>query len=343
MRLALRAARATLWHGRALRRWMAVVFELQSRGVIRDLPGEYLRAVRPYVHRPTGVGARVVQLIDHVDWMETAFERQAFEQLASGQPLVLAELPARRGYEYIRLQLRRTASQSPEGELLLTLTVLRAPEVQQKAKPMDLAALGFSRFRVAGAACLVIGGVRGQRHAALRLSPVEVNQALHGWNPAVLMVRVAQELARFWGLHLLGLDPRSHQLQGWTYRLNKRSRISAQRLCESYEALWRHFEAKPGPDGWVVLPLNSDEKLASVALSPEKRVRQIRRADYWIRTRNLLRANLRRLLKRPSIEARTSRVTEAMTLDGADDDQPFQSGEDLVPSHILETGPGSLV
>ena len=68
---------ATLTHRAALLRWMTVVFELKSRGVIEDLPGEYLRALRPYVHRGTGINERVVQLIDHVDWLETAFHSWA--------------------------------------------------------------------------------------------------------------------------------------------------------------------------------------------------------------------------------------------------------------------------
>ena len=93
-RLAWRALRATLWHGKALRRWMLVVFELHSREIVRDLPGEYLRAIRPSVRRDTGFGERVVQLIEHADWLETAFQPEAFAQLVSGEPLVLAELAA---------------------------------------------------------------------------------------------------------------------------------------------------------------------------------------------------------------------------------------------------------
>src|SRR6185369_15742818 len=88
LRLVWRALRATLTHGKSLRRWMAVVFELHSRGIVSDLPAEYLRAVRPYVHRGIGVEERVTQLIDHADWMETAFQAPAFEQLACGRPLV---------------------------------------------------------------------------------------------------------------------------------------------------------------------------------------------------------------------------------------------------------------
>ena len=43
--LGARALRAVLWHGKAMRRWMAMVFELRSRGIITDLPAEYLRAL----------------------------------------------------------------------------------------------------------------------------------------------------------------------------------------------------------------------------------------------------------------------------------------------------------
>jgi uncharacterized protein VirK/YbjX len=344
LRLAWRALRAALWHGKAMRRWMAVVVELHSRGIVREVAGEYLRAVRPYVHRGTTYGERVVQLIDHADWLETAFQPSAFGQLASGRPLVLAELAAPRGYDFMRLQLQQAPTQSPEGELLLTLSLQRSADVQHRPQPVDAGVLGFSRFRVDGVACLVIGGMRGQRHPVVRVSTMEVSQALQGWKPAVLMVRVAQELARHWSLHLIGLHPGAHRLHGWSYRWTRRNREAARRIVASYDALWEHFEAGKGPPGWVIVPLNSDEKLAATALSPEKRQRQTRRADYWIRTRNLLRLQFKQLLQRPGREARLSRVTESMDRDSmTDDDEDYPASQDMVPSRVLQTGPGSLL
>jgi uncharacterized protein VirK/YbjX len=344
-RLAWRALRATLSQGKALRRWMGVVYELHARSVVRDLQGEYLRAIRPYVHRGTGFDDRVVQLTDHYDWLETAFYPKAFEKIASGEPMVLAELAPPHGYDFMRLQLRQAPAQSPEGELLLTLSLQRSAELQHKPQPMDAGVLAFSRFRVDGIACLVIGGVRGQRHPVLRASPMEISQALQGWKPSVLMVRVAQELARFWGLRIVGLHPAAHRLHGWSYQWTERSRDAGQRVYASLEALWGHFEATKGPPGWVIVPLNSDEKLAATALSPEKRARQTRRADYWIRTRNLLRAQFKQMLHRPDRGDQLSRVTQAMERDSmaADDDLDFQESEDMVPSRVLQTGPGSLL
>lgn len=345
--LAARALLATMRDGKALQRWMNVVSELHARGVVSDLPGEYLRAVQPDVHRHTDISARVVHLVDHIDWMETAFKPQAFEQLARGEPLVLAELPPPRGYDSMYLQMRRNASSSPEGELLLTLTLRRSQEVQPSARPMNVAALAFSRFRMDDTACLVIGGVRGQRDPSARLSSVELTHALQGWKSPVLMVRVAQELARFWGLRVVGLNPASHRLQGWQYQRSKRHRENAARIYDSYDALWNHFDARPGPQGWMVLPTNSDEKLAATALSPEKRARQSRRADYWIRTRVLLRDQFRNHLVRQGYEAGLKRVTENMgprpvTSDAADWDAVEYDDDHLVPSRVLETGPGQL-
>jgi len=343
-RLAWRALVSSIARPKAMRRWMSVTYEMQSRGLVEDMQTEYLRAVRPYVHRGTDVTDRVVQLIDHVDWLESAFKPASLRLLASGQPVVLVELPAPRGCDYMRLQLQRAEPQSREGELLLTLTVQRAPEVQSVARPVDAAVLAFSRFRIDGVPCLVIGGVRGQRHPVLRLSAVEISQALAGWKPPVLMVRVAQELARYWGLSLVGLDPSSHQLQGWTYQLSKRYREASMRIYSSYDALWEHFKAKKGPPGWMIVPLDSDEKLEATALSPEKRDRQTRRADFWIRTRNLLRLQARELLLRPGLDARLGRATQSMAPDtvAGEAEFGFQNSEDLVPSRVLETGPASL-
>ena len=344
LQLAARAFRAAAWHGKAMRRWMAMVYELRSRGIIADLPNEYLRAVQPYVNSGTSIAGRVVQLIDHADWIETALKPAAYEQLTSGKPLVLATLPAPRGYEYMRLQLQRAPAQSPEGELMLTLVLQRSQEVQQRAAPMEAATLAFSRFRIEGQGCFVIGGVRGQRHPVLRLSPQELNQALSGWKPAVLMVRVAQELSRFWGLKLVGLDPAQHPMHGRPYRWSRKYREIAQQIDKSYGAIWNHFEATRGEHGWMVLPLESDDKLAATALSPEKRARQTRRADYWIRTRNLLRTEFAEQLHRLSPEVRLDGATVAhgpdtMQLAAAN---AFEDSE-AVPSRVLDTGPSSLL
>lgn len=193
----------------------------------------------------------------------------------------------------------------------------------------------------------MIGGVRGQRSAVGRMSPVEVAQALQGWEPSVLLVRVMQELARAWNLRLIGLNPSSHRLHGLSYRMNKRHRENAERIWGSYGALWNHFNAAPGPLGWVVLPMHSDEQLAATALSPEKRERQSRRADYWIRMRKLLRMQMRDVLLRGQKEEHQSRVTQQITdhaplqdewADLADDDE-----DDNAPSRVLDTGPGSLI
>ena len=359
LRLVSRTAYALLAHPTEMKRWMGVVYELHTRGMLDDLEGEYLRAVQPHVNRLTTIQERVSQLIDYMDWTELAFQPGPLAQLNSNQPLVLVELPPLPGYEHMRLQLTRAPVNSPEGELLLSLSVRRAPDVQHMTRALDVAVVAFSRFRVEGEASLVIGGMRGQRHPSLRLSPIEMAQALQGWKAPVLMVRVMQELARHWGLHLVGLDPRWHQLKGWPYRYSARNRETALRVKESYEALWRHFDARPGPPGWIVLPTSSDDSLAATALSPEKRARQIQRADYWLRTSSLLRREMRQALQRAGRDARVARVTQSMAseFEPEEQQQKFQARrerpiDDLMPgkvrtrpqsSRILETGPSSLI
>lgn len=349
-RLAWRAVQASLRDGKALRRWMAVVAELHSREIVRDVHGEYLRALRPPVNRHTTVSQRVVQLVDHMDWLESAFHPAAFAQIASGEPLVIADLTPPRGYQAMRLVLKQAPAQSPEGEMLLALTLRRSAELQHKPQPVDIAVLAFSRFRIDGTPCFAIGGVRGQRDLHQRVSAVEVAQALQGWKAPVFLVRVAQELARYWNLHLVGLDPAAHRLHHWSYRYSPRYRAAGQKIFASYRALWDHFEARNGPRGWVVLPLEADEKLAATDLSPEKRARQARRADFWIRTRNALRLELRKLLQHPMHEQRLERNTQALTPSGKtpldEFDGPRSIGADaddsFFTSRVLETGPGPI-
>lgn len=349
-RLAWRALRGTLREGNALQRWMAVVFELRSREVLHDLEGEYLRAVRPDVHRGTSFSERVMHLVDHMDWLETAFDPAAFAQIAVGEPVVLVELTPPRGYEFMRLQLQRAPVTSAEGEMFLAITLKRSADLQHKPQPIDAAVLAFSRFRIEGTACMVIGGVRGQRDPLQRVGAAEIGSALQGWKPSILLVRVAQELARYWNLRLVGLDPAAHRLHGWSYRLSARYRKAGEKIFASYRALWDHFEVTNGPEGWVILPANSDEKLAAVALSPERRARQIRRADFWLRTRGALRVRMRKVLRRSGPEPGLERITQQLTpsgnmpLDEFDSIDAADSGdlEQFVPSRVLQTGPGVL-
>jgi uncharacterized protein VirK/YbjX len=341
-RLVWRAIAAAALHRKAMRRWMAVASELRSREVIQDLAGEYLRAVRPSVHGGVDYDERVVQLVDHMNWLETAFHPAAFAQITSGEPLVLLEMAAPPGWDYMQLQLQQAPVQSPEGDLLLSLTLQRSADLQHNPQPIDAGVLAFSRFRLEGTACLVIGGVRGQRDPSQRVGAAEIDQALHGWKPSVLLVRVAQELARFWGLTLIGLDPAAHRLQHWSYRWNRRHRETGQRIFGSYRALWDHFNASNGPHGWVIVPLESDDKLAATALSPERRARQSRRADFWLRTRTPLRAELRKFLQRASAVSRIERSTQSMGPTTRDSDFLESGGEDVIPSRVLETGPGIL-
>jgi uncharacterized protein VirK/YbjX len=338
LRLAARMAWALLRYPSALRRWMAMVWELQARGLVTDLSAEFLRAVRPYVHRGQSVQDRVVQLTDHADWLEGALQPVALRQLAAGQPVMLAQLQAPRGYESMRLQLQRAPAHSPEGELLLTLALHREAQVHV-TQPVDVAAVAFSCFRVQGKRCLAIGGVRGQRHPVLRLSPQEITQALSGWKAPVLMLRVMQELAQYWDLHLIGLDPAWHPLHAWYYAASPRHREMAGRIASSHNMLWKHFDAQRGPGGWMVLPAHSDDRLAATALSPEKRARQIQRADYWIRTGNLLRTEFRGVLLRPDPRAELNRNTEAHTIQGMF--SGYDESRHGEPSSVLDSLPAS--
>ena len=101
----------------------------------------------------------------------------------------------------------------------------------------------------------------------------------------------------------------------------------------------------------MVLPLNSDDKLSAIALSPEKRARQTLRADYWIRTRNLLRTEFKEQLRRPPTEVPLNGATQSFGPDtvlahGARDDDvddTFAAEDKRRPSRVLDTGPASLL
>ena len=92
----------------------------------------------------------------------------------------------------------------------------------------------------------------------------------------------------------------------------------------------------------MTLPSQSDDNLASVAQSPEKRARQIRRADYWIRTANMLRTEFHMLLQRADPVERMGRMTEAHTMQGEFSGYTGNASE-FSASSVLDTGPGTLL
>jgi hypothetical protein len=95
----------------------------------------------------------------------------------------------------------------------------------------------------------------------------------------------------------------------------------------------------------MIIPLDSDEKLAATALSTEKRERQSRRADYWIRTRNSLRASFKQLLQRPHREPSLTRVTQSLERDSLVEQQDptdFLESDPALPQGVLHTAPGTL-
>jgi len=344
--LTLTMAAAVLRHRPLMRRWMAVLHELHARGLLADLPAEYLRAVLPYVHMGVSTADRIRHLIDHADWLEAALVPGAVRRLVSGESLPLASLTPPRGFESMRLVLSRPARHSPEGDLLLTLA-LRREERVHVAPPIELCVVAFSCFRVEDRLCLVVGGIRGQRHPVLRLSPVEINNALQGWKPAVFQMRVMQELARLWDMPLLGLDADSHFLRGWPRRLRGRNLETWQRIDESYAELWDHFDAPLRSDGWRLLPRDSDEALAATALSPEKRARQIQRADFWMRSANQMRQEFKLLLQRPERRPALGRNTVSDTVaEGEAGPSSAVDSDSFLPppqsSRVLETGPAVL-
>lgn len=294
------AAWAAVRHAKPLRRWLAQVEDLRSRGLLQDARVEALRALHPPLVRGMGFAERVSQLLDHQDWMEGAFQRAPFGQLARGESVLLQALEPPSGCDSMVLQLRRAPQPGDAGELLLTLTVLPSVGPGGLQEPVDVGVLAFTRLRLREHhACLAIGGVRGQRGQSSQLSGGAVQKALNGWPPAVFLVMVIQELARHWHLGLVGLDPRYHRLLAWPWRWSRSQRAVAKRLTATHAPLWEQFGASSGHAGWLRLQTDPGDLLAATAREPLKRQRQAERADFWLRARGLLRDDLEHILARP--------------------------------------------
>jgi hypothetical protein len=198
-----------------------------------------LKPVRSYVHARLGPTARLDILRNHYRLFRRLFSRECVRRVCAGEPIVVAELEARKGSVYrLKLAASTCVSMQREGELAIFL-VKRGVE-----EPVSRASLTLAH--VEGRLAVLIGGLQGPPVGHKR-DVIDATRELRGLRPKDATLLAARVFARAIGVDsVFAVANRNHVLD----RLGETAKHA------DYDAYWRERGAVPGgPLGFVFPPL----------------------------------------------------------------------------------------
>ena len=198
-----------------------------------------LKPVRSYVHLRFGPRAQFDLLRNHYRLFRQLFSPACVQRVCSGEPLVVAELAARKESVYcVAIAASVRVSMQREGEMAIFLVKRGAQE------PVSKASVAFAH--VDGRLAMFIGGLQGPP-AGHKRDVIDATRELRGLRPKDAVLLAARALAKAVGATTVhAVANRSHVLE----RLNGAARLA------DYDAYWRERGATPGgPLGFVFPPL----------------------------------------------------------------------------------------
>ncbi len=192
------------------------------------------KPVRSYVHLGLRPAARLEVLRGHYRLFRELFSPECVRRVCSGEPIVVAELEARKGAVYrLKIAASTRVSMQREGELAIYLIRCGADE--------PVSRLSFAFSRVDGRLAVLIGGLQGPRGG--KRDVIAATRELHGLRP-----KDATLLAARWLAQAIGAD-RVHAVANDCHVLN---RLDGTSKHADYDAYWRERGAAPGgPLGFV--------------------------------------------------------------------------------------------
>ena len=198
-----------------------------------------LKPVRSYVHLRLGPAARFDLLRGHYRLFRQLFSPACVQRVCGGEPIVVAELAARKGSVYgLAIAASTRVSMQREGEMAIFLVKRGVEEPVSK--------LSFAFARVDGRLAMLIGGLQGPSVGHKR-DVIDATRELHGLRPKDATLLAARALAKAVGARSVhAVANRNHVLD----------RLSGASRHADYDAYWRERGATPGgPLGFVFPPL----------------------------------------------------------------------------------------
>lgn len=199
-----------------------------------------LKPVRSYVDLRLGPAGRLDVLRDHYRLFRQLFSRQCVRRVCAGEPIVVAELKARKGSVYcLVIAASVRVSMQREGELAIFLIKSDGDE------PVGKLSLAFAH--VEGRLAVLIGGLQGPGTGHKR-DVIDATRELHGLRPKDAILLAARAFAQAVGATSVHAVANRHHILD---RLRDTSKHA------DYDAYWSERGATPGgPLGFVFPPLD---------------------------------------------------------------------------------------
>jgi uncharacterized protein VirK/YbjX len=198
-----------------------------------------LKPVRSYVHLELGPARRFEVLRDHYRLFRRLFSRDCVRRVCAGDPIVVAELAARKGGVYrLAIAASTRVSMQREGELAIYLVKRGVTEPVSK--------LSLALAHVDGRLAVLIGGLQGPSVGHKR-EVIDATRELYGLRPKDATLIAARAFAEAAGATSVHAIANSHHVL---------ARLSGAAKHADYDAYWRERGAAPGgPLGFVFPPL----------------------------------------------------------------------------------------
>lgn len=199
------------------------------------------KPVRSYVHVGLRPAARVEVLRGHYRLFRQLFAAECVGRVCAGEPIVVAELEARKGAVYrLAVASSTRVSMQREGELAIYLVKI-GDDV-----PVSRLSLAFAL--IDGRLAVLIGGLQGPCVGHKR-EVIDATRELHGLRPKDATLLAARAFAAAIGADSVHAVANRHHVL---------DRLSATSKHADYDAYWRERGAEPGgPLGFVFPPLGA--------------------------------------------------------------------------------------
>jgi hypothetical protein len=221
-------------------RWAQFIHRYYRRFEAGPPPARVLlKPVRSYVHLDLRPARRLEVLRDHYRLFRQLFSRDCVRRVCAGDPIVVADLAARKGSVY-RLAIAASTRVSMQREGELTIYLVKRGFTEPVSK------LSLALAHVDDRLAVLIGGLQGPSEGHKR-DVIDATRELYGLRPKDATLIAARAFAEAVGATSVHAIANSHHVLA---RLNGAAKHA------DYDAYWRERGAAPGgPLGFVFPPL----------------------------------------------------------------------------------------
>ena len=221
------------------RQWFQILSQPELSDIVRAHPRLRSKLQRPYLHRNLKPKQRLQALREHYSFLRAKCTPQHLEKIFGKDGMVLAEFPLEEN-GLVSLRLLYGDMFEKEGEFTV---VLFTDGGQRWIFALSFTIISFNSEE----SCIFIGGLQSFRDDTMRETVVTITRAMHGLRPKALLLFVAQQLAKVWGIKTIRAV--SNDMSVFQdFRLKKK------KVLADYDEFWIESEGRLDADGLFTLP-----------------------------------------------------------------------------------------